>query len=134
MGWRWAATRSERLSRGDSPVLADDAAGDFHDGEELKGFDATDAFEATKVVFLPRDQAGEGSGVGDEARGEREDVVPACAAAKEHGEEFAVAESGGAEALESLLRAVAGGRFAQAVADGIFRQAGHEKFFGHARR
>ena len=34
-------------------LLADDASRDLHDGEELEGLYAADAFQAAKVFFLP---------------------------------------------------------------------------------
>lgn len=111
--------------RGLAGLLADDAARDLHHGEKLEGFYTADALEFPVVGFSPGDQAGERSGVADEAAGEREDVAAFGAAAEQHREEFGIAEGGGAELLEPLLGTVADGGFSQTIAGGGFRLAGH---------
>jgi len=85
-------------------LLAEYAARELHHGEQLEGFDVADPFEASEIGFAPGEERGEGSGGLEEVGGEREDIVPARAAAQEHGEEFDVAQGGGAEALQALLR------------------------------
>jgi len=84
-------------------ILGDDTAGDFHDGDELEGLDAADALEPAEVLGRPADEAGKRAPLGDQAGGEREDILAAGAAAEEHGEEFGVGERPGTEAFEALL-------------------------------
>ncbi len=99
-----------RLAR----ALPQDAAGNLHHRDKLQRLDAPDAFQPAVVGFGPCNEAGQRTGLGDEAGGQREHVHPAAAAAKEHGQKLGVAQRGGPEVLEPLLRAFAHSEVAQA--------------------
>lgn len=101
----------------DIGLLGEDASGDFDDGDPLEGFDFSDSGELLEVFDAPAEECPEASGFAHEASCEGEDVALCAAAAQEHGDEFGVAEGGGAEAFEAFLGAVFGGGFAEAVSE-----------------
>ena len=108
--------------------MSDGPAGDFHDRDQLNGFDGPDAFDLAKIREVPREQPGQRTRFGDEAGGQCEDVQPAGAAAQQESEQLGVAQSRGAEFFQALLGALAHGGFAQTVGQGVLGGGG----VGHA--
>src|SRR5581483_12086310 len=93
--------------------------------------DSPDALPFLKILRAPVREAGERAGFGDQARGEREHVLPARAAPEQHREQLGVAQRGGAKFLESLLRALVDGGLAQAIGERVVHRVGHHVRLGH---
>ena len=107
---QFRTVQQRRLAR----ALPQDTASNLHHRDKLERLDAPDTFQPAVVGFGPCNEAGQRAGFGNEAGSQREHIHATAAAAQEHGQKLGVAQRGGPEVLEPLLRAFAHGEVAEA--------------------
>jgi len=97
------ATQERRLAG----LLAGHPARKLQDGDQLVTLNRADSPELPEVGVPPGEQGRKGPGLGHQAGGEGEHVLPPGAAAQQEGQQLGVAKGRGSESYEALLRSFA---------------------------